>query len=245
MTLLQSILPASEAFSSGTLEMSAEAPAVQTAAALSWGDMMLNSSLVALTVLLCLLNIKNFLHIAPSIGDCISRWKGCVKIDESIKLSHERNITALLGLLPFCLMADRYDLVRTDFMAAWPEGWLLPATAGLIAAWLLLHLICYASCAIQAPHPETFGTARTCAFDFFIPMVILMLVGTGICTLLKCEDDTVRNLLLYICGGCFVLMLVRKTQILRSFCNPFKTFLYLCALEIIPMGVLIAAVVLF
>lgn len=245
MTLLQSILPASEAFSSGTLEMSAEAPAVHTEAALSWGDMMLNSSLVALTVLLCLLNIKNFLHIAPSIGYCISRWKGCVKIDESIKLSHERDIIALLGLLPFCLLADRYDLVRTDFMAAWPDSWQLPATAGLVAVWLLFRLICYASSSIRAPHPETFRTARTCAFDFFIPMVVLMLICAGICTLIKCEDGTVKTLLLYVCGGCFLLMLVRKTQILRSFCNPIKTFLYLCTLEIIPMGVLIAAIVLF
>ena len=39
------------------------------------------------------------------------------------------------------------------------------------------------------------------------------------------------------------VFLIRKCQILSTFCNPFTTFLYLCALELLPTGLLAASAV--
>lgn len=244
MTILQSILPASDAFTAGSLEMPVAAPVVDAAPTLAWSDLTVNSTLVIAATLLFLLNIRNFLHIFPSLLDCLSRWKGCIKIDASIKLSHERNVTTLLCILPFCLMLDRYDIAKPSFIAAWPDVWQAPAMIGFIIAWILIRELCFGLCALRAQRLETFRSTRTCAMDFFIPMTILMLIFVGFFGLIGCKDGTARHILDYLCAFLYLVMLVRKSQILKSYCNPFKTFLYLCALEFVPTGILIAAVVL-
>lgn len=244
MTILQSILPAAEAFSEGSLEMPVSAPVIDASPTLAWSDLTVNSTLVIAAVVLFLLNIKNFLHILPSLLDCLSRWKGCVKIDASIKLSHERDISTLVFLLPFCLVLDRYDIAKPSFIGGWPDVWQAPAMIGFIIAWIIVRGLCYGLCSLRAQRLETFRTARNCAMDFFIPTTILMLICVGICGLIGCNDGTIRHILDYLCAFLYLVMLVRKSQILRSYCNPFKTFLYLCALEFVPTGILISAVVL-
>jgi hypothetical protein len=54
------------------------------------------------------------------------------------------------------------------------------------------------------------------------------------------DDATIKTVSFYILAAFYAIFIVRKHQFLLSGCNPFATFLYLCTLEILPTGILIA-----
>ena len=75
-------------------------------------------------------------------------------------------------------------------------------------------------------------------------MVLLMLATAGILFLFKLPDQLIRTVLYLEIAGIYLVFLIRRTQILSLSCNHFRTFLYLCALELIPTAALIASALL-
>ena len=59
------------------------------------------------------------------------------------------------------------------------------------------------------------------------------------------NPEHAKNAILWISALTYLLHLVRKLQILSSSCSIFAGFLYLCALEILPTGVLVTSAVIF
>jgi hypothetical protein len=68
-----------------------------------------------------------------------------------------------------------------------------------------------------------------------------MLGVMGILYAFGAEEATIRRCLYIALAIVYAVFLWIKGEILNSFCNPLTTFLYLCALEILPTGLLIAA----
>ena len=86
-----------------------------------------------------------------------------------------------------------------------------------------------------------FQVARKAERNFFVSLTFFLLLGTGILYAFRAAEGTVRTFLWITMGVVYLLFLIRKGEILASVCNPLTTFLYLCALEILPTGLLIAA----
>ena len=84
-----------------------------------------------------------------------------------------------------------------------------------------------------------YKAAKSSEANYFIFIVVLELVTTGLLTLFRADDSTVRLVLLHELGILYIFAVIRKAQILSTSCKPLSTFLYLCALEIIPTGMLI------
>ena len=57
--------------------------------------------LAVVLTLLFMLNLKSFLKIAPSLWDCVVRWKGNLDLEDSIQLSRSRNWIAAILFVPF------------------------------------------------------------------------------------------------------------------------------------------------
>ncbi len=241
--ILQIAPPAQEAFESGTLLLPAS-PVPGAESASVWSDVLVNSTLVVVFALLVLLNMRTFIHIIPQLLPTLTRWKTCLSLDHNIHLCRERGYAALILFVPFCLLADRYALVRPSLFDTVPVQWRVGAVTGLLLLYIMLRRICYSLCALKVRRRETFLAAQRSSYGYFILMLVLLLATAGVCTMLKCNDLMVSHILLAEILLCYLLAVVRKGQILNSFCNPFLTFLYLCGLELIPTGMLAAAVVL-
>jgi hypothetical protein len=69
--------------------------------------------------------------------------------------------------------------------------------------------------------------------------MMLALVSVAVCYVLRLQDSTVRTVLLVETGALFLLYLLRRGQILSLSCKPLTTFLYLCALELLPAAMLV------
>jgi hypothetical protein len=88
------------------------------------------------------------------------------------------------------------------------------------------------------------GVVRV-AYSFFIILTILLLSIEAWGVVFKMEYESMRNAMLWVSALTYLLYLIRKIQILNSCCSFFTGFLYLCALEILPTGVLVTSAVIF
>lgn len=238
------ILPAAQAFRSGTLEMPVSVSASYVDSALTWSDYPVNTVMIVLATLLMFISMRIFLNIAPMLFDSLSRWKACVNIDASVQLKNDRNTLATIITLPIALVADRYGFIGAELMQKVPEGWTSPVTLAVIIIWLLVKYMAFYFCLIKAPRPETFRTAYTSFFNYWVLAGLLIVLTAGVIGFTGISDEVGRTILLYELAVMYLIAIFRKSQILLSYCGPLTTFLYLCALEFIPTGALIAGCIL-
>lgn len=240
----QVILPASKAFTSGTLEMPESIGGSIADQALQWSDFPVNTILIIIATLLTLVTLRIFLGIAPRLLDSLSRWKACVNIDASVQTKNDRNTLGIIATLPLALVADRYGFLSAGILDRIPDEWSSLVTLGIIILWLILRFICFYFCSLQTTRQETFRTAHKSFFNYWILAALLITLTAGVISFTNIPDTAGRTILLYELVVMYLIALLRKSQILLSYCGPLTTFLYLCALEFIPTGALIAGCIL-
>lgn len=235
-------MPPSDIFIQGKLEMSA-VPVQEAAQAMLWDDFLLNRVLVVATVLIGIAGLRDLLRLLPELLYCFSRPRASVSLEYNTSVVRMRNTAALISILPFCLLADRFGLFRPELWSAVPEEWSAPATVGVFLAYLLLRTVC--SALIRPPRLN--GTAadavRRSPWNYFILLTLLMLLTVGLLYIFRPSDTVVRITLYAETALFFLLSLLRSGQILASGFSGLTTILYLCGLELLPAAVLAACAV--
>ncbi len=234
------ILPASQAFSSGTMEMPRIIPAGQEGVLMGWSDYTANSVAIALAVILFLITFREFVAIVPYLLDAFSRWRACLNIDSNIQTRNARNLLGFIFITPITVIADRFSFIPAGRLAAVPAEWHIVAVLGIIVSWLLLKSIIYFILSFRVRKKELFQTAHKSFYNFWILAGALNIITGGICLLSGADLSITRTVLLGELALLYFVAIIRKSQILGSFCSLLHTFLYLCALEILPTGTLIA-----
>ena len=235
-------MPPSDIFIQGKLEMSA-VPVQEAAQTMLWNDFLLNRVLVVAAVLIGIAGLRDLLRLLPELLYCFSRPRASVSLEYNTSVVRMRNTAALISILPFCLLADRFGLFRPELWSAVPEEWSAPATVGVFLAYLLLRTVC--SALIRPPRLS--GTAadavRRSPWNYFILLTLLMLLTVGLLYIFR-PSDTVARITLYAETALFFLLsLLRSGQILASGFSGLTTILYLCGLELLPAAALAACAV--
>lgn len=232
-------MPPSDIFIQGKLEMSA-VPVQEAAQTMLWNDFLLNRVLVVAAVLIGIAGLRDLLRLLPELLYCFSRPRASVSLEYNTSVVRMRNTAALISILPFCLLADRFGLFRPELWSAVPEEWSAPATVGVFLAYLLLRTVC--SALIRPPRLN--GTAadavRRSPWNYFILLTLLMLLTVGLLYIFRPSDTVVRITLYAETALFFLLSLLRSGQILASGFSGLTTILYLCGLELLPAAVLAA-----
>lgn len=232
-------MPPSDIFIQGKLEMSA-VPVQEAALTMLWNDFLLNRVLVVAAVLIGIAGLRDLLRLLPELLYCFSRPRASVSLEYNTSVVRMRNTAALISILPFCLLADRFGLFRPELWSAVPEEWSAPATVGVFLAYLLLRTVC--SALIRPPRLS--GTAadavRRSPWNYFILLTLLMLLTVGLLYIFRPSDTVVRITLYAETALFFLLSLLRSGQILASGFSGLTTILYLCGLELLPAAALAA-----
>lgn len=232
-------MPPSDIFIQGKLEMSA-VPVQEATQAMLWDDFLLNRVLVVAAVLIGIAGLRDLLRLLPELLYCFSRPRASVSLEYNTSVVRMRNTAALISILPFCLLADRFGLFRPELWSAVPEEWSAPATVGVFLAYLLLRTVC--SALIRPPRLS--GTAadavRRSPWNYFILLTLLMLLTVGLLYIFRPSDTVVRITLYAETALFFLLSLLRSGQILASGFSGLTTILYLCGLELLPAAALAA-----
>ena len=202
--------------------------------------------ILALTSLLFIIFItRRIADFLPAVIKCMLWWKENVNIDVSLKTRRDRNLVAGSLVLPFCLMATRFRLFSPEFMNNIQETAALGITIGVFLCYFLLREGIAAGLRPRRINSSIWHAATTSEYTFFIPLTLILLITGGVMTLTNASSDSIKVAMFCISGAIYMAFLVRKFQIFTSKCNLFSAFLYLCALEILPTGVLITSAVIF
>ncbi len=206
---------------------------------------MLFNILALISVLICLTLLKRFTAIFPSLMACIIRWKESVNLEASVKLSNDRDKLAFAMLMPFCLVADRFCLYEPRFLSGFDDDMKLAITIGVFLVYFMARAIVAKFYRPKGRNSKCYKIADKSALTFFIILTLILLAMGSVMTFLDVEPVMIKSAMLWVSAGIYALSLLRKTQIFVSGCSIFTAFLYLCALEIFPTGILVVSALIF
>jgi len=184
--------------------------------------------------------LKQLLAIFPFLFGGLFRWKPLVNLEDSMGMTRYRNSVAGAFVLPFILIASRYELLPIRFAADFEPGLKTLAVLAAFAAYMILRAIAIEVLVPKKISHDTYRLANRTLYDFLILGGLGQFIGVSVGVAFGLNDLTVNRILFYTFVVFFVLFLVRRTQILRNECNQFTAFLYLCALEILPVAIVVA-----
>ena len=227
-------------FKSGQLLLESSVPPEAPVAAAP--SVWLLKLLVVLFAVLAISTLKRFLQVIPYMADSFLRVRGSAALEGSIRVSQDRNLVALVLTIPAVLVAFYYRLYDPSILRDIdPNLRLAGVTLALLSYALIRHLVYL----WVRPHrrAEVFRQAHRVAYTYFIFLMLLVLITIGILALTGVENATVRYILYAEICLVFIFLLHRSSQILSLSCNRLRTFLYLCALEILPAALLVVSAV--
>lgn len=241
MVLLQAdiIRSMGEAFTSGALVMPTDVVPGGAAALSRWGDIPLNGWFIVLSALSLAVDANGLYYIFPDLCKCATRWRWNLTADASMQFSRERDILAMLMLLPVTVAVSRFGMISPAFLDKVPDTWRTLAVFGIIAAYLIVRFMNFILLRYRARRVSNYQVAHTAAKNIFLVFALVLLCTVGLMWACGAGDAAIRLAGILEVSVFYVIALWQKIQILGTSCNPFSTFLYLCALEIIPGGLLI------
>ena len=203
------------------------------------------NTLALISVITAMILLKTFVGVFPSILASAIRWKENINIESSVRLSRDRDLTALAMILPFCLTVFRFRIYNPSFIANLPDPSRLWSVLGIFAIYILIRK---ATTMLAKPHripQKTYAAAEKSANTYFILLTLSLLLFGSIASFLDVQLSTIRQASIILSALIYGVYIIRKVQIFASSCSLFVAFLYLCALEILPTGILIISDVIF
>lgn len=228
----------------GQLEMSSR-PYSLPPAAFCWSEVPSNRILTCLAVLIFLFNIRNLFSLFSPMIYSLRSARGQVDLEYNVSVSRLRNHIALVFFLPFCLLADRFELFPADFRAELNPNLHCLVSAGAIALYLLFRSLCQALLRAFSPGRDESTALKRSLYSYMISICPIMLLSGALLPAFGVGDAAVRIVLLCILGATLIVSYVRSFQILHAKSSSLLSFLYLCGLEFIPAAVLITAALVF
>ena len=198
-------------------------------------------SIGLLSLIAALAYMRTFLSVLPNILACIFRSKECINLEDSVSLARERNIIYCILLPTAAIFVSYHNLLCLDFLEPLGPEMRLAAVCGLLLGYAGLRTV-LTLCMSPRGLNDKIRTAWSHSFrNFTILDILFCLACGGILNLLGFPAETVRFASLGITAACYFLFLIRKMQIFASVRSLFSSILYLCGLEILPSGLLVAA----
>ena len=194
-------------------------------------------------ILASIMFLPRFLSLVPLLYDSLFRARGSVSLESSVRASNDRRLVAAVLLLPAALITYHYRLYDAAFLRDLSEGWRLLAVLGVIWAYAMVRLVIYLILKPRRNY-ELFALARRTSYTYFIMMMLVVLGSVGILALFRCTDAVIRSVLYLEASLFYLSFLIRRAHILGLSCNPLRTFLYLCGLEVLPTAALVVSAIL-
>lgn len=211
---------------------------------LVWSDVTVNRILVVAALILFFVILRDFLRLLPLLTGAIVRSRANIEIEHSVSQARNRNRCAMAMLPVLALLMDRYGLYPAEFLQALPAEWRVAACFGVLAACVLLRYLVSLFVQRRKLDGESRLAVHCALYNYFLAFMPLMLLTVGVLWIFRAPDSVYRMALWVELIACVCLALLREWQILASKYSPLQTFLYLCALEALPLACLVVPAVL-
>lgn len=236
-------MPADSAFVAGKLELPLSPSGATAALEPSWSANTLALVLGFISLILIMFFIQRMINILPSLMGCIFRAKECTNLEDSAKLSRDRDLCAALLFIPAAIVCSLWQLWNPSFMGGMRPGIHLLIVLGVLLVYCGLRLL--GQFLVRGSmRRKVFQTGTKAFRTFFITATLLALILAGLLPLFGVDHSIVRKVILWETAAIYAIFLIRKIQIFGPESTLFSSFLYLCALELVPTGILVLTAVL-
>lgn len=214
----------------GILRMATE-PFASAARDITWVSTPVVSTLILISIILLALSSRDFGAILPQALESVFYWKQGIKIQENLHATQARRMTAISLILPFCLISVYY---APEFISRFS----LPFFA---LSYFLVKEVVGRSHTPAGASGKICKATRYTTVTLFIPLTLLMLATVVLGAIPGITDMAVSIAIAAELALTFLIQIAREWEILRSASGALPTFLYLCALEILPSAAAVAA----
>ena len=204
---------------------------------------MLFDILALISLLIILLMLRRLVGVCPSLMACLIRWKESVNLETSAQLSRDRNLLAMTMVIPFSLTVWKYGLYCPGFILKSNDNIGLCITIGAVFTFILVRKGLELMLRPRKRNSKTYDTACKAGRTFFSLLTLTLLAMGGIMSFNGTPDDSIKTAMLWVSAAIYMVFILRKFQIFVSSTSFFAGFLYLCALELIPTGAIIASAI--
>ena len=206
---------------------------------------MLFKILALISLIVMMLALRTLVEVFPSLMACLIRSKESVNLEASAQLSRGRNVLSFCLVVPFCLIVWQKGMYAPAFMNGLDDNLCFGIIFGIFLTYVLLRKALEHFMRPKVMNSKVYATACKSGRTFFSILTLTLLGMGGIMAILDTPAQTVTSAMLWVSATIYLIYLLRKTQILVSSASFFAAFLYLCALELIPTGALIASAIIF
>ena len=210
------------------------------------------SILILVGVALFVPCLSSLVNILPMLLAGMFRAKENITLHNSAKLIRRRNSVALAMIIPFVVMCARYGIYppAERLCGTVPIGSSSVMVSALVTfaaffAYLLLRFLCNLIFAWGKVRSDDFACAREVPFSFFILMALIMAITIPILSLCGTDYFFIKGFLYWEICGIYALCIIRRTQIFIINRGILAGILYICGVEILPTGMLVASCMLF
>ena len=193
-------------------------------------------------LLCCVLGIifaGAYVKILPELFRCLLSPRSAGGIESSVRLSRDRNILALSLFPAAMLLAWWCRLINPDWMVGLGPGARMWLVGAILAAYVLLRVVM--DLVLQPRRSsETWTNSSHAFYTFFILGMSLLLPSFGILFVCGASPEAIRLIIIVEIILVYSVFLIRRAQILLQSFATLTTFLYLCGLELLPTGILVA-----
>ncbi len=202
-------------------------------------------TMTVLAAIVFILTLRKFISIFPTLIGCLLRWKEARHMEYSVKLSEDQDFIFMAAILPFCITANAYSIYSPDFISGINDSRRLLVIIGVTLLYTLLRWIVAKIFRNRKFDRNTSRATYKLFYSYFIIATIIMVATSGILGLGGVSAEITRMIMLYEILAVYLIFIVRKSQIFSHSCSVLTTILYLCALEILPTGLLVVSATIF
>lgn len=239
------IRPAAEAFSSGKLVMP-DVPVEITASGggATWAGDPVNEILIVIFTILCILFLRRIVNVLPYIFKGVFRGKWLENLESSMRLVRERNSVTPVLAIPLCLFASRYELYAPEFIEDFTPGIKTLVIIGVFVIYVLIRQAVLRFPGARRISNDSLGEAAHCWNDWIVLSSATLIITLPLLILTSASPTLTGRLSFYYIAATALVFFFREWGFLADESNQLTAFLYLCTLEIIPIGLLAASAIL-
>ena len=216
-------------FPGGKLWMSDE-PLEAIAREASWSQDPVHSVIALAAIVLLIVFMRDYFILWTPISRCLFRAKANIEIEHSIQLARTRNRAALLMMLPMWLIAERFSLLSERM-------WL---SLAIMLGYLVVKRLVAELLPPRRLPAEARLAVRRALYTYGIVFAFVLMLTVGLWLLIRWDETAMPWVVGIEAGAILLLSMIREGEILSTAYHPLVSFLYLCALELIPAAGLVA-----
>lgn len=234
------IRPAEDAFKAGDLLMGLS-PSDAASQVLQWGDFPLNWLMLLACILAGIFFLNRITGLFPFIIGGIFRWKEIVNLEGNMRLKRDRDALAFIAVFVMVLAVARFEIYSPSYLSLFPPDAATAVILGAVILFLLIREILIIGLAPRSFSIEQYRLANNSIYNFIIFSASITVFIIIIMLIFNVNPVSVKILILGQMAFSYFVFLIRKTQIMIKVCGHIAAFLYLCSLELLPAGLLIAS----